>query len=159
MSAAMSALELRLNEEELALLHRPAPCTFGANSSSIPYADERSDSHPVGAAMAPWRNTAHLGPTRCEEAAARAIEDPNGRFVREELQSLCMHKELAALPLMRQSPTLSGDGLDAHWHAATKSLRKVGREAADSDAGRAAICEAAASCLQDVAGISESVSL
>ena len=91
LDCALAALDLVLDDVELALLDRPPSqqLTQG-NCASQPgvYTDERDISHPIGATMAPWRDTAHLGPSAADEATERARGDPDSPFVRDELAAL-----------------------------------------------------------------------
>lgn len=65
LAAALAALELHLTDLDMKQLERPPPQELvGVAETAVGvYDDERNPLHPIGQALAPWMNTAHLGPT------------------------------------------------------------------------------------------------
>eukprot|EP00928_Gymnodinium_smaydae_P017244 TRINITY_DN16595_c0_g3_i2.p1 TRINITY_DN16595_c0_g3~~TRINITY_DN16595_c0_g3_i2.p1 ORF type:complete len:1750 (-),score=255.28 TRINITY_DN16595_c0_g3_i2:53-5251(-) len=138
---AISALSLRLEPDDLALLSRPPPQSIGAQTSPQVYGDERNASHPIGQALCPWRNTSHLGPSRKDEALARASADPSRPFVAEELRILGLEE---ADSILTKPRALDTAGLQGAWLEAGRKIRDA-RCAGDSAALRAAMQTALAS--------------
>ena len=113
LDAALAALNLVLAEDDIRLLARPPPQDLVAedapsSTKTAPgvYIDERDALHPIGAALAPWQNTAQLGLSPAQEAIGRAEADPRAIFVREEMAALGLQAEHTRL--------LHGDSLSSH---------------------------------------------
>lgn len=100
--------------------------TGQATTASQPgvYTDERDSSHPIGATMAPWRDTAHLGPSAEDEAKERARVDADSPFVRDELAAL-------GLPAISQRETLNPlarldtNGVGQNWGGLAAELQRA----------------------------------
>ena len=89
------------------------------------YTDERDSSHPIGATMVPWRDTAHLGPSAEDEAKERARADPDSPFVRDELAALglpAISKRETSTPLAR----VDANGVRGSWVGLATKLQRMG---------------------------------
>ena len=79
------------------------------------YTDERDSSHPIGATMVPWRDTAHLGPSATEEATDRSRAEPDSPFVREELAALGLSEILPENKTPRPLARVDISGVSESW--------------------------------------------
>ena len=73
LGAALAALELQLTDADMAQLERPPPQELVGDAATAVgvYHDERDPLHPIGQALAPWMDTAHLGPSHVRGSDSR----------------------------------------------------------------------------------------
>jgi 2-polyprenyl-6-methoxyphenol hydroxylase-like FAD-dependent oxidoreductase/aryl-alcohol dehydrogenase-like predicted oxidoreductase/nucleoside-diphosphate-sugar epimerase len=90
--AALAALELQLTDVDMALLERPPPQELvgAAATAAGVYHDERDPQHPIGKALAPWMDTAHLGPSHVRACELLVTTGFSNSLVRSLAEIQCV---------------------------------------------------------------------